>query len=365
MHIPKISTPPARSCQKHVYLQELAAKFKRPEKRLTLYKPNNMTAFIEPMPLAVSQELNTLEETLDQYIPSKMLDRNLLIATWNIRAFGDITQKWISNAGDSPRRDIESLEVIGRIVRRFDVVAIQEVRSNIRALRDMMQILGEDWSFILTDVTEGSAGNGERMAFVFDTRRVKLAGLAAELVVPQEQLNSIAPDALRKQFARTPYAVSFRSKHVTFTLMTVHILFGSRSSERIPELKAIADWMAKWASSPNGFTHNLIALGDFNVDKRGDLLHETFISSGLHIPPDLAAVTRSIFDESKYYDHIAWFDSRRGVPALSMQYERGGNFDFVPHALIHRNLTKQQLSWMISDHYPLWAEFSLREPIQV
>jgi hypothetical protein len=26
-----------------------------------------------------------------------------------------------------------------------------------------------------------------------------------------------------------------------------------------------------------------------------------------------------------------------------------------------RDLTKQQLSWRISDHYPLWAEFSLRD----
>jgi hypothetical protein len=36
---------------------------------------------------------------------------------------------------------------------------------------------------------------------------------------------------------------------------------------------------------------------------------------------------------------------------------RGGSFDFVPHAFT--DLTPTQLSWRISDHYPLWTEFHL------
>jgi len=313
------------------------------------------------IPEIALQELNRLEDALDQRIPAKIVDRNLIIATWNLRAFGDVTRKWNSDKTDSPRRDYHSLEIIARIIRRFDVIALQEVKANIRALRDMLKILGEEWSFILTDVTAGDAGNGERMAYLFDTRRIKLSGLASELVVPQEELDTIAPDALSKQFARTPYAVSFRSKDTTFILVTLHILYGSSAKDRIPELKAIADWMAHWAANVNSYDQNLIALGDFNVEKRGDLLHQTFISSGLFIPPDLAEVTRSIFDSSKFYDHIAWFSNRKGVPELSMRYLRGGNFDFLPFVFKSRELTPQQMSWMISDHYPLWAEFSMRK----
>lgn len=314
------------------------------------------------IPAEIAAELAELETVLDHSIPSKSLDRNLLIATWNIRAFGDITEAWQSGKDDSPRRDMHSLYLITAIVERFDVIAIQEVKANIAGLREMMDILGDDWSFILTDVTEGDAGNGERMAFVFDTRRVKLSGLASELVVPQEQLDkNISAGALRQQFARTPYAVSFKSKHETFILVTLHILYGKSSEDRIPELKAIADWMAKWASDVNSYSQNLIALGDFNVEKRGDLLHETFISSGLFIPEDLAAVTRSIFNTSKFYDHIAWFNGKSKTPKLSLEYIKGGNFDFVPHVLKNRDLNTQQISWMISDHYPLWAEFSIRD----
>jgi len=72
------------------------------------------------------------------------------------------------------------------IISRFDVIALQEVKSNIRALRDTMKVLGNHWGLILTDVTRGDAGNGERMAYLFDTRRVQLSGLACELVVPNK-----------------------------------------------------------------------------------------------------------------------------------------------------------------------------------
>ena len=37
---------------------------------------------------------------------------------------------------------------------------------------------------------------------------------------------------------------------------------------------------------------------------------------------------------------------------------RGGSFDFVPYAF--GDLTRAQLSWRISDHYPLWVEFDAR-----
>ena len=137
---------------------------------------------------SISKELEFLKQDLDSKIPPKKLDRNILIATWNIRAFGNLTRKWISRGEDSPKRDLHSILCIAEILSRFDVIAIQEVKSNIRALRDTMKVLGNHWGLILTDVTRGSSGNGERMAYLFDTRRVQLSGLACELVVPSTHL---------------------------------------------------------------------------------------------------------------------------------------------------------------------------------
>lgn len=313
------------------------------------------------LPPEVEENITLLKQDLDEKIPAKQLDRNLLIASWNIRAFGDLTRKWVSEEKDNPKRDMHSVLCITEILRRFDVIAVQEVKSNIRALRDTLKLLGPEWSMILTDVTKGDAGNGERMAYLFDTRRVNLSGLAGELVVPKEWSKGVFTNVMTEQFVRTPYAVSFRSKGQTFILVTLHVIYGKKAEDRIPELKGIAQWLSSWAKDINAYHHNLIVLGDFNIEERGDLLHQTFISEGLYVPEALQnkAVTRSIFNETKFYDQIAWFNGDKGQPRLSLEFKNGGNYDFTTVAMKNRGLTRQRLSFMLSDHYPLWAEFSL------
>ncbi len=312
-------------------------------------------------PVEVIENLQLLSEDLNNQIPPKKVDKNLLIASWNIRAFGNLTRKWESGKNDSPKRDLHSVFVIAEIIKHFDVIAVQEVKSNIRALRDTLKVLGDNWSLILTDVTKGDSGNGERMAYIFDTRRVQLSGLAGELVIPNEWYKRIDENALNEQFVRTPYAVSFRSNDKTFILVTLHIKYGKKSKDRLKELKGIAQWLADWASDINAYDQNLIALGDFNIDARGDLLDETFLSEGLFVPDALQneEVTRSIFKKTKYYDQIAWFNNNENIPNLSLEFINGGNFDFVKTALKNRNISKRSLSYLISDHYPLWAEFKL------
>lgn len=39
--------------------------------------------------------------------------------------------------------------------------------------------------------------------------------------------------------------------------------------------------------------------------------------------------------------------------------QKAGSFDFIPH--IMTGLTRTEISWRISDHYPLWTEFQLPE----
>ncbi len=320
-----------------------------------------MPTILDMPPIEVIENLQLLSYDLDSKIPFKKLDKNLLIATWNIRAFGNLTREWNSGPKDSPKRDLQSILCIAEIISRFDVIAVQEVKANIRALRDTLKVLGNNWSLILTDVNKGDSGNGERMAYLFDTRRVNLSGLACELVVPNEWYGTIDAGALNEQFVRTPYAVSFRSLDKTFVLVTLHIKYGKKSNDRINELKGIAKWLADWAGDMNAYDQNLIALGDFNIDARGDLLDKTFLSEGLYVPPALqeSTVTRSIFNETKYYDQIAWFNNHQHLPNLSLEFLKAGSYDFVPVALKNQNLTKLSLSWQMSDHYPLWAEFAV------
>jgi len=318
-----------------------------------------MATILDPPPKKVAARLLKLRSLLDEAIPPKRLDDNLLVATWNIRAFGDLTEKWEAQEGDSPKRDLQSLLFIDEIVSRFDVIAIQEVRGNIKSLRHLLKRLGPDWSLILTDVTVGARGNDERMAYVFDTRRVKLSGLACEVVVPEEWINDSSPDVLRRQFARTPYAISLATGRETLILVTLHVVYGESASDRTDELRGIARWLADWAKREDSWGHNLIVLGDLNIDRQGDPNYEAFTSTGLRPPKELEDVPRTIFDsgKDKYYDQIAWFCEPGDVPLMSLLYEgRAGFFDFVDAI---PSPDKEAQSWKISDHYPLWAEFRL------
>jgi endonuclease/exonuclease/phosphatase family metal-dependent hydrolase len=322
-----------------------------------------MPAITDTLPAAVETDLAALDQHLDQVVPAKTPNDNLVIGTWNLRAFASLTRQWTAGSKDNPKRDLRALLAIGHVLRRFDVIAIQEVKGDLRALRDLIAWLGEDWAFLMTDVTAGGAGNDERMAFLFDTTRLKPSGLACELVVPQEWLNEVAPDALKTQFARTPYAVSFKAGTSTFILVTLHVTFGDPKRDRIPELKGIARWMRSWADQENDWSHNLIALGDFNIDRKGDPLWQAFTSTGLTAPDALNQVPRTVFsdpskpDAAKFYDQIAWFQDAQGNARLSMKYRSAGYVDFLPYVYTDTDLAKQAISYRVSDHFPLWVEF--------
>ena len=129
---------------------------------------------------------------------------------------------------------LRAVALITEIVERFDVIAVQEVRRDTTALRRLVAELGSNWRFITSDVTEGDAGNGIRLTFLYDIDRVQPSGLVGEVVLPE------TVDQSAKQFARSPYAVSFRRGPAEFILTTLHVIWGSRTEDRIPEITAIA-----------------------------------------------------------------------------------------------------------------------------
>jgi exonuclease III len=315
-------------------------------------------------PANVAADTAALSIKLDSQIPARSANQ-VLVATWNIKAFGNLTRKWSSVAGDSPRRDLHSALIIAEVLSRFDVVAIQELKGNIRAFRDVLKKLGPDWAWVTTDETHGDKGNGERLTFLFNATRVKLSGLAAELVVPEDLTTpfSTPANAFQRQFVRTPYAVSFLAGDKTFVLVTLHVIYGSKGADRKQELTAIAKWLRNWAEQLDDFGQNLICLGDFNIDREGDPQFEAFTSTGLTPAPDHKGLPRTIFDQStksevnSFYDQIAWFQTVKNKPYLTLKYKQGGNFDF--RGIVMSALPNDELQWRISDHMPLWVEFGL------
>ena len=136
----------------------------------------------------------------------------LRLATWNIREFDS------SKYGE---RMPESRRYIAEIIAQFDLVAVQEVREDLGALKDVMRMLGPDWRFIATDVTEGTGGNRERMAFLYDKRRVWFRNIAGELVLKKASRIK-HPSDVRLRFAKgieleLPEGTHLKSPHGVHT----------------------------------------------------------------------------------------------------------------------------------------------------
>jgi hypothetical protein len=314
-----------------------------------------------PAPAATRTTLDALERGLDaSSIPKRRRD-NLLIGTWNIRHFGRVQKAWESKPRVSPKRNLQDVCCIATVVSRFDVVALVEVKRDLEALRLLLRILGLDWAFIVSDVTEGDRGNSERLGYIFNMKRVRPSGLVGELVIPDDELKG-AEAIMERQFARTPYTVSFRRLDKGFTLVTLHVYYATKSTpeKRTPELKRISAWLRDNAEDSDEFNRNLIALGDFNIDRRDDPNWHAFVSDDGPLPPfELLDLPRTVGEKrgkNSYYDQIAWFSKGKRA-ALTLKYVTAGNFVWDEHVL--KGVPVSEKEARISDHYPLWAEFEL------
>jgi endonuclease/exonuclease/phosphatase family metal-dependent hydrolase len=264
---------------------------------------------------AVAARLVQLGQKLDEAIPSKDTDRNLLLATWNIRDFGKR-----NNRGYGTRLP-ESLFYIAEILSRFDFIAVQEV-NELYDLEKVVDILGENWDFIATDVTDVKlGGNGERLTYLFDKRKVCFQNIAGEIVLPNDMLVSKALVAgedktqlyAGKQFRRTPFAAKFQAGWFRFEICTVHLYYGAETgmklNERVEEISRIAQYFGKRSAEAEKEFRSLILLGDFNIVSPEHETMKALSDEGFRIPPGLAP---SNVAGGKYYDQIA-FKARSSV----------------------------------------------------
>ena len=134
-------------------------------------------------------------------VPLRSVDENAVIASWNIAQF-------------SKQKKARALQYIADICERFDIVAIQEVKSSLEGLAKLQKLLPGNYQILVSDPT----GNNERMAFLYDKRTVISTGLVCEIAFH----GTIAsPNVF--QFQRSPYCASFRAGRFDFTLVSVHM----------------------------------------------------------------------------------------------------------------------------------------------
>jgi endonuclease/exonuclease/phosphatase family metal-dependent hydrolase len=332
----------------------------------------------------LAKRLLSLRNRLKKQVPQRNALSSLIMATWNLRELG-ADQKF------GTRLD-ESLLYIAEIVSHFDLVAMQEVNENLSDLQELMKLLGGWWDYLVTDVTLGSSGNHERIAFIYDSRKVRFDHLAGELVLPESKKKVVQP-------ARTPFMCAFKAGWRRLTLCSVHIFFGKSKPDdprRIEEIRAISEALAKRnerrQNIADGEPESVVLLGDFNIfnaktDATAKALHKNkfLVPKALLVKPENRLVdgdgepltTNAIRD--KHFDQIAFHDPKNRLKA-----SKGGVFDFqeviygandvekyrsamersAPEKFKKASASAKELekfykqwrTFQVSDHLPLWVE---------
>ncbi len=305
-----------------------------------------------PFSYSVTNEKQTLRQHKQtRLIPAKQTNR-LLAATWNI-----------ANFGAQDRRD-QDLELIAEMLSWFDIVAVQEARENYGDLFDTVRKLPQSYRVIMSDV----AGNNERMAFIFDSNKLRPLEEVGEIAFPPSDYKHIKLPGITKKFEgfdRTPYLATFEAGNTSFVFANVHLFYGSESlsdiRRRALETFAVARWADRRNKSDFSFTRELVALGDFNMPKTepDDPIFKALTKLGLELPEHSTQIASNISDDAKY-DQIAVF------PATTQNAFTGnkGVFDYdtvIFPALWDNgnNATnfKKYLRYYMSDHRPMWMEF--------
>lgn len=254
----------------------------------------------------------------------------LRIASFNIQDFGN------SKAAKS-----YVMFTLADIVRQFDIVAIQEISTqNEYLIPNFVKLInqsGRRYDHVIGRRL-GNTTQKEQYAYLFDTQRVE---------VDHQSVYTLGdPDNL---LHREPLVATFRAREVdadlafTFTLVTIHTDPSSGVVEQ--ELDALAEVYRVVRRSSRG-EDDIILLGDFNADDRH--LGRLGQLPGIH--PLIAGVWTNT-RQNKQYDNIIIHQ-----PSTTEYAGRSGVYDVMRRY----NLTQQQ-ALEVSDHFPVWAEFSVYE----
>ena len=338
--------------------------------------PNYADLRRQPKRARILAGLERLRAQLDVEIPGRSLDKTLRLASWNIREF---------DSESYGSRTPDAMYYIAEIVSRFDLVAVQEVRRDLDALKQLMRHLGWEWRYLVTDTTEGTRGNNERLAFLYDTRKVRFTGLAGELVLPDLKSGGqvVKPD----QVARTPFTAGFQAGWVAFQLATVHILYGEDKAvdpERLAEIKAVAEFLADRSNDPESSSPNMVMLGDFNIYARTDATLTAITDAGWTIPKPLQEIPGSNVARDKFYDQIAicsreheWHpagpagvfdyyqsvfrleDKEAYIPDMGEAYEKTSKGAVRTESGKTTYYKSFWRTYQMSDHLPMWVDLQI------
>ena len=313
-------------------------------------------------------------------VPKPQADR-LLLATWNI-----------ANLGVQGRTD-GALALIAHILKRFELIAVQEVNEEFRTFAKVVRLMGSKYDFIMTD----TAGNDERLAFVYDTTKVAPLELFGELALrPREYPKRTVKVRYRQNrqdkvdtfrdfrfvpFDRNPFIGSFRAGEIGFTLVNTHLYFGrfqnskkradrARYARRVLEIFALTRWAGRRSNLKATYDRDIILTGDMNVPamEKTESTYKALVAFGYE-PVDFTTKTGgSNLGNDKTYDQMVFAPG-----GISRRIKDSGVFDFDKAVFsslwdkLNDQMPKSRaiskfnahVKHHISDHRPLWVQLDI------
>ena len=249
------------------------------------------------------------------------------IASFNIQVFGN-------TKASKPY----VMQELADIVNQFDLVAIQEIRSqNQYLIPNFVQLVnrsGRRFEHVIGPRL-GITTSKEQYAYLYDTQKIE---------IDRQSIYTVSdPDGL---LHREPLVASFRTRvdpdqAFTFTLINMH----TDPDLVAQEMDVLAEVYRVVRRSGRG-EDDIILLGDFNANDRQ--LGRLGQLPG--IMPLIAGVWTNT-RQTKQYDNIIIHR-----PSTTEYAGRSGVFDFMRF----KNLSLKQ-AIQVSDHFPVWAEFSAYE----
>jgi deoxyribonuclease-1-like protein len=255
--------------------------------------------------------------------------QTLRVASFNIQVFGEAKaqKKYV-------------MATLGQIIQNFQVVAIQEIRTQDdyfidNFLRTYVNTNGRTYNKVIGPRL-GRTNSKEQYAFLYDTAAVE--------VNPRCIFTVNDPDDL---LHREPLVAMFRvrgpppQQAFTFVLVDIH----TDPDETKSELNALGQVYQAVRRSCGG-EDDIIVLGDLNVDDQhlGDLGRIDGVRP----------VIRSTYTNTRQnaqYDNIIFH-----APSTTEFTGRCGVFNVAQQF----GLTMDQ-ALQVSDHFPIWAEFNAYE----
>ena len=255
-------------------------------------------------------------------------ESTIAVGTFNIQVFGQ-----------SKLNHPKVALVLAQVVRRFDVIAIQELRSKdqdvIPWFLERVNADGSRFDYIIGPRL-GRTSSKEQYVYLYDSRRIEvLPGSAYTAADPGDHLH------------REPLVATFRMRNpqnptpFSFTLVNIH----TDPDETDTELDALDDVFVR-VQQDRIREDDVIVLGDLNVDEYhlgqlGKLPGMTWVISG---QPTNTKGTET-------YDNIL-FDRR---PTVEFTGRAG-----VLHLREEYGLSLEE-ALNVSDHLPVWATFQATE----